>query len=134
MLDAPQKDSQAFIAAFHSLNHLLQTTKAQIGPLPADLTSPSTKPLYQSYALIYGATIKLHSIFSYSDSGSRQACIDAAKAMLRPQSSNVTNMQQLGCVNPIMGVSLAFLLFRMSPLTMILFMSDSLGSRMSSAH
>ncbi|KAL0065433.1 hypothetical protein AAF712_007497 [Marasmius tenuissimus] len=101
--DASQKDSQAFIAAFQSLNHLLQTTKAQLGPLPADLAGPSTRLLYLSYALIYGAVIKLHNIFSYSDSGSRQACIDAAKAMLRPQSNGVTNMQQLGCVNPIMG-------------------------------
>ncbi|KAF9264592.1 hypothetical protein L218DRAFT_998554 [Marasmius fiardii PR-910] len=95
-------DSQGFIAAFQSLDHLLETTRAQLGPPPNDITN-TTRSLCLSYALLHGATIKLHSIFSYSDAASRQACVDAAKAMFRTQGSGGVDMQRLGCVNPIMG-------------------------------
>ncbi|KAF9264589.1 hypothetical protein L218DRAFT_231018 [Marasmius fiardii PR-910] len=95
-------DSQGFIAAFQSLNHLLETTRAQLSPPPNDITN-TTRSLCLSYALLHGATIKLHSIFSYSDATSRQACVDAAKAMFRTQGSGGVDMQRLGCVNPIMG-------------------------------
>ncbi|KAG7087565.1 hypothetical protein E1B28_013520 [Marasmius oreades] len=101
--DISQKDSQTFIAAFQSLNHLLETTKAQLGPLPTDTMNPSTRSLYLSHSLLYGATIKLHGIFSYSDTASRQACVDAAKTMLKSKSNGGIDTQQLGIVNPIMG-------------------------------
>ncbi|KAL0579394.1 hypothetical protein V5O48_002619 [Marasmius crinis-equi] len=101
--DSSQKDSNAFAAAFQSMNHLLETTRAQFDPMPTDVSSPSTRSLYLAYALIYGAKIKLHSIFSYSDSGSRQACVDSAKVMLKSQSSGGIDLKQLGCVNPIIG-------------------------------
>uniref|UniRef100_A0A0W0F4X5 Xylanolytic transcriptional activator regulatory domain-containing protein n=1 Tax=Moniliophthora roreri TaxID=221103 RepID=A0A0W0F4X5_MONRR len=102
-----QKDSQAFYAAFQSLNHLIDTTRMQLPALPtpamnADSTNPSTRPVYLSHALVQAATIKLHGIL-YSDPASRQVCLDAAKAMLKGPSDGGIDVQLLGSVNPIMG-------------------------------
>ena len=50
---------------------------------------------------------------AYSDSGSRHACVDAAKAILKPG----MELQHMGCVNPILGVSFGLSLVLANKLT-----------------
>ncbi|KAF5372112.1 hypothetical protein D9758_005031 [Tetrapyrgos nigripes] len=107
-----ERDSQSFSAAFQSLNHLIESLGSHLPPLSTqssriDPTNPTTRLLFHAHSMLHGATIKLHGLFAYSDPTSRQVCVAAAKAMIAAGGMNV---QEFGCVNPIMGVSYRFLL------------------------
>jgi hypothetical protein len=101
--DLSEREFQAFAVAFQSINRLLDTFRANLPPLAnSDPMHLSTRTLLLTHALTDAASIKLHSIFSYADSASKQHCVTAARAMV---SFGGLNLQEIGYINPIMGVS-----------------------------
>jgi hypothetical protein len=89
-------------AAFENLMHLVDSFQRTLPPISR--LNPSDAPartIILSHALLYGAIIRVHSQFA-SELSSRQECLSAARSMLRLSGS--VNMQEIGCLNPIMGV------------------------------
>jgi hypothetical protein len=102
--DLSEREFQAFAAAFQSINRLIDSFRAHLPPLSdLDPKQSSTRTILLTHALTDAATIKLHSIFSYADSASKQHCVTAARDMV---SFGGLNLQEVGYINPIMGVSL----------------------------
>jgi len=93
--------SQAFVGAFEFLDRLLDAFRSSMPSISQlDPTLPGTRTICLSYALICGATIRLHSLLAYSNVNSRQACIASARAMLH---LGAISWQDFRFVNPIMG-------------------------------
>lgn len=103
-LDLSEREFQAFAAAFQSINRLIDAFRATLPPL-SDLNPKQslTRAILLTHALTDAASIKLHTIFSYADSASKQNCVTAARDMV---SFGGLNLQEIGYINPIMGVSL----------------------------
>ncbi|KAF9006114.1 hypothetical protein BDQ17DRAFT_1540719 [Cyathus striatus] len=96
-----QREFQAFAAAFQSVNRLIDAFRLQLPSLPQfEASDPSIRKVLMMHALADVATIKLHSLFAYADSSSKQRCLSAAKNMI---SFGGLNLQEVGYVNPIMG-------------------------------
>jgi len=101
--DLSEREFQAFAAAFQSINRLIDAFRVTLPPLSdLDPKQSSTRTILLTHALTDAATIKLHSIFSYADSASKQHCVTAARDMV---SFGGLNLQEVGYINPIMGVS-----------------------------
>jgi hypothetical protein len=106
-----QRDRVAYDAAARSVNALIESFRANLAPLPPS-DHPSLRTNLLIHALVEAASIKLHWIFAYAYSSSKQICLSAASNMLN---YGDLNLQDIGYINPIMGVrttnlSLLFLL------------------------
>ncbi|TFK39826.1 hypothetical protein BDQ12DRAFT_603499 [Crucibulum laeve] len=97
----PQREFQAFAAAFQSINRLIDGFRIHLPPISQfESSDPVIRTVVLTHALVDAATIKLHSIFAYADSASKQNCLAAARNMLNFEGRN---LQELGYMNPIMG-------------------------------
>ena len=113
-----EREFQAFAAAFQSINRLIDSFRATLPPLSdLDPKQSSTRTILLTHALTDAASIKLHSIFSYADSASKQHCVTAARNMV---SFGGLNLQDVGYTNPIMGVSRGFIILSRCLTTVLL--------------
>jgi hypothetical protein len=94
-----QRDRVAYDAAARSVNVLIESFRANLAPLPPS-GHPSLRTNLLIHALVEAASIKLHWIFAYAYSSSKQICLSAASNMLN---YGDLNLQDIGYINPIMG-------------------------------
>lgn len=100
-LDSSQ--SQSFFSAYEFLLRAIDDLRVSIPSIPdLDPSSPTARTFNLVLALLYGALIRLHGMFSNSDVNSRQRWIAAARAMLSVSDPATGN------AHPIMGVRLVF--------------------------
>jgi hypothetical protein len=129
--DLNEREFQAFAAAFQSINRLIDAFRANLPPLSdLDPKLPPTRTILLTHALTDAATIKLHSIFSYADSASKQHCLNAARDMV---TFGGLNLQEVGYMNPIMGVSVIVIISSIF-LMALLFFTDSMDDRLPCLH
>ncbi|KAJ3500531.1 hypothetical protein NMY22_g19232 [Coprinellus aureogranulatus] len=96
-----QREFQAFAQGFQTVNRLIDTFRSQLPPISTYRTNdPAIRSLILTHALTDAATIKLHGIFAYADSASKQQCLTAARSII--DCGGVT-LQEVGYLNPIMG-------------------------------
>lgn len=94
------RERAAYEAAARSMNMLIDLFRKQLPPVPEFNTQdPDLRMNILTHALIDAAAIKLHWLFAYAWSTSRQICLAAAKNLV----SYKLNLQELGHFNPIMG-------------------------------
>ncbi|KAJ6631297.1 hypothetical protein B0H10DRAFT_1978077 [Mycena sp. CBHHK59/15] len=94
------REAQSLSTAFQTVDQLITSLRTQL-PNFAQLDGRSSaRTILLTRSLLNAATIKLHSIFMYSDPTSRQNCLDAARDMFR---FGDINLQGLGYLNPMMG-------------------------------
>jgi len=94
------RERAAYEAAARSMNMLIDLFRKQLPPLPEFNTQdPDLRMTILTHALIDAAAIKLHWLFAYAWSTSRQICLAAARNLV----SYKLNLQELGHFNPIMG-------------------------------
>ncbi|KAJ7180814.1 hypothetical protein C8R46DRAFT_886456, partial [Mycena filopes] len=109
----PDREAQSWGAAFSAVDELINALRLQLppSPLPSPLPLPAIAPngnpalAVLTHSLLNAATIKLHSIF-YAEAGSRRACLDAARDMVRFWGMGVgvgAEPGGLGYLNPMMG-------------------------------
>jgi hypothetical protein len=99
--DLESRERAAYEAAARSMNLLIDLFRKQLPPLPEFNTQdPGLRMNILTHALIDAAAIKLHWLFAYAWSTSRQICLAAARNLV----SYKLNLQELGHFNPIMGV------------------------------
>jgi hypothetical protein len=99
--DLEPRERAAYEAAARSMNLLIDLFRKQMPPLPEYVTQdPSLRTTILTHALIDAAAIKLHWLFAYAWSTSRQICLAAARNLV----SYKLDLQDLGHLNPIMGV------------------------------
>ena len=101
-VDLSPRDRGAYEAAARSVNMLIESFRVKLGPLPTYTQDPSLRMSILTHALIDAASIKLHWIFAYAYSTSKQICLTAARNMVN---YHELNLQDVGHMNPIMGVS-----------------------------
>ena len=105
-IDLQPREFQAFSAAFQSIHRLIEQLRSTLPPLShLDPRNPSTRAILLTHALTDAATIKLHNIFSYANSASKQHCLVAAHNLVN---FGGLSIQDVGHVNPIMSVSVPF--------------------------
>lgn len=93
----------AYDAAAKSVNTLIDAFRANLSPIhKEEARDPSIRIALLTHALMDAALIKLHWIFSYAYPESKQICLAAARNMVN---YGELNLQELGFINPIMGVS-----------------------------
>jgi hypothetical protein len=98
-----QREFQAFASGFQTVNRLIDSFRSQLPPISTYRTNdPAIRTLILTHALTDAATIKLHGIFAYADSASKQHCLTSARSII--DCGNVP-LQEVGYLNPIMGVS-----------------------------
>ena len=86
------------------MNMLIDLFRKQLPPLPEFNTQdPDVRMTILTHALIDAAAIKLHWLFAYAWSTSRQICLVAARNLVTYK----LNLQELGHFNPIMGVCIS---------------------------
>lgn len=101
------RDQAAYDAAAKSVNSLIEAFRAKLAPISAyDTHDPAIRNILLTHALVDAASIKLHWIFAYAYSASKQICLTAARNMVN---YGDLNLQEMGHMNPIMGVSLSYL-------------------------
>jgi hypothetical protein len=94
------RERAAYEAAARSMNMLIDLFRKQLQPLPEfNSQDPSLRMSILTHALIDAAAIKLHWLFAYAWSTSRQICLTAARNLV----SYKLNLQEVGHFNPIMG-------------------------------
>jgi len=99
--DMQPRDAHMFAATFRSVNHLINTVRMHLPSLEQlNIKDPTARTILLTHSLINAATMKLHGIFSYVDSVSRQQCLEAAKSMFRLVNVRLADIPH---VNPIMG-------------------------------
>ena len=99
--DLEPRERAAYEAAARSMNMLIDLFRKQLQPLPEfNSQDPSLRMSILTHALIDAAAIKLHWLFAYAWSTSRQICLTAARNLV----SYKLNLQEVGHFNPIMGV------------------------------
>jgi hypothetical protein len=102
--DLQPREFAAFSAAFQSIHRLIEQLRSNLPPLAhLDPTDPNTRATLLTHALTDAATIKLHNIFSYANSASKQHCLIAARSLV--SFGGLSNIQEAGPMNPIMSVS-----------------------------
>ena len=101
------RDEAAYDAAAKSVNTLIEAFRTKLPLISAyDTHNPGIRNILLTHALVDAASIKLHWIFAYAYSASKQTCLAAARNMVN---YGDLNLQEMGHMNPIMGVSLHFL-------------------------
>ncbi|KAF9497924.1 hypothetical protein BDN71DRAFT_1443988 [Pleurotus eryngii] len=99
-VDMPTRDAQIFHSAFQSLDSLINSFHASLPSLDSYGSESRPRFVMLAHAVTNAAIIKLHNIFAYANANSNDLCMHAARSI-------VANAQQdLGFVNPLMGVSL----------------------------
>jgi len=94
------RERAAYEAAARSMNMLIDLFRKQLPPVPEFNTQdPDLRMNMLTHALIDAAAIKLHWLFAYAWSTSRQICLVAARNLVAYK----LNVQELGHFNPIMG-------------------------------
>ncbi|KAJ7177573.1 hypothetical protein C8R43DRAFT_974816 [Mycena crocata] len=94
------RESQSWWTPFRTIEQLISALRSQLPDLAQlDGRSPA-RTILLTHSLLNAAIIKLHSMFMYSDTTSRDACLAAARDMFRFGDMNI---QGLGYLNPIMG-------------------------------
>ena len=102
-VDMQQREFQAFAAAFQTVNRLIETFRSHLPPITKhEANDPAVRTLILIHGLTDAASIKLHGIFAYADSASKQHCLTAARNVIQCGGVNLT---EVGYLNPIMGVS-----------------------------
>lgn len=97
------RDKAAYEAAAKAVNILLTSFRSHLGQIPTfSPGDPTVRTILLTHALVDAATIKLHWIFSYAYAESKQTCLTAARNMVN---YGDLDLQSLGVINPIMGVS-----------------------------
>jgi hypothetical protein len=98
------RDQMAYDAAARSVNVLIESFRANLAPIPRYNTThdPNIRTIILTHALVDAASIKLHWIFAYALSTSKEICLSAARNMV---DYGDLNLQDLGYMNPIIGVS-----------------------------
>lgn len=100
------RELEAFTASFRSIDKLIDGFRTWIPQLSQSGTNTAgTRLLMLIHSLANAATIKLHGIFSYSDSISNQKCVQAACDMVN---LNGIDLRSLGVVNSVYGVCTLF--------------------------
>lgn len=96
------RDQLAYDAAARSVNALIESFRANLAPIPRynPTHDPNIRTIILTHALVDAASIKLHWIFSYALSTSKEICLSAARNMV---DYGDLNLQDLGYMNPIMG-------------------------------
>ena len=103
LADMAQREFQAFASGFQTVNRLIDSFRSQLPPISTYRTNdPAIRTLILTHALTDAATIKLHGIFAYADSASKQHCLTSARSIIDCGS---VSLQEVGYLNPIMGVS-----------------------------
>jgi hypothetical protein len=100
-LDVPEREAQGWWTAFGVVDQLINALRSELPDLAQLQGRSAARTILLTHSLLNAATIKLHSIF-YTDPTSRQNCLAAARDMFR---FGGMNMQGLGYLNPMMGVS-----------------------------
>lgn len=100
-LDVPDREAQGWWTAFGAVDQLINALRSELPDLAQLQGRSAARTILLTHSLLNAATIKLHSIF-YTDPTSRQNCLAAARDMFR---FGGMNMQGLGYLNPMMGVS-----------------------------
>ncbi|KAG2011819.1 hypothetical protein CC2G_011889 [Coprinopsis cinerea AmutBmut pab1-1] len=96
-----QREFQAFAAAFQTVHRLIEQCRAQLPAIAGhEISDPSLRTLILAHALVDAAIIKLHGIFAYADSSSKQHCLTAARNII---TCGGVNLAEVGYLNPIMG-------------------------------
>ncbi|RXW23877.1 hypothetical protein EST38_g1966 [Candolleomyces aberdarensis] len=96
-----QREFQAFAAAFQTVNRLIETFRSHLPPITKhEANDPAVRTLILIHGLTDAASIKLHGIFAYADSASKQHCLTAARNVIQCGGVNLT---EVGYLNPIMG-------------------------------
>lgn len=96
----PTRDAQIFHSAFQSLDSLISSFHASLPSLDSYGSESRPRLVMLAHAVTNAAIIKLHNVFAYANANSNDLCMNAARSI-------VDNAQQdLGFVNPLMGVSL----------------------------
>ena len=99
------RDRFAYDAAARSVNALIDSFRSSLPPVPIhEPSDPSIRTLLLTHALVNAASIKLHWIFAYAYSASKDICLTAAKNMVN---FGDLNLQDIGYMNPIIGVSVS---------------------------
>lgn len=99
-LDMSARDAQIFHSTFQSLDSLIKSFHASLPSLDSYGSESRPRSLMLVHAVTNAAIIKLHNVFAYTNVDSSEECMSAARSI-------VNNAQQdLGFVNPLMGVSL----------------------------
>jgi hypothetical protein len=96
------RDQAAYDAAAKSVNVLIESFRATLVPIPTyDTRNPNIRNILLTHALVDTASIKLHWIFAYAYAASKQICLTAARNMVN---YGDLNLQEIGHINPVMGV------------------------------
>ncbi|EAU90494.2 hypothetical protein CC1G_00878 [Coprinopsis cinerea okayama7 len=99
--NSTQREFQAFAAAFQTVHRLIEQCRAQLPAIAGhEISDPSLRTLILAHALVDAAIIKLHGIFAYADSSSKQHCLTAARNII---TCGGVNLAEVGYLNPIMG-------------------------------
>ncbi|KAF4599118.1 hypothetical protein EYR40_006207 [Pleurotus pulmonarius] len=97
--DMSARDAQIFHSTFQSLDSLIKSFRASLPSLDSYGSESRPRSLMLVHAVTNAAIIKLHNVFAYTNANSNEECMSAARSI-------VNNAQQdLGFVNPLMGVS-----------------------------
>lgn len=95
------REFQVFAQGFQTVNRLIDSFRAQLPSISNYRTNdPAIRTLILTHALTDAATIKLHGIFAYADSASKQHCLTAARSII---DCGGVSLQEVGYLNPIMG-------------------------------
>lgn len=93
----------AYDSAAKSVNGLIDAFRANLRPISSySPQDPGIRDVLLTHALVDAASIKLHWIFAYAYPTSKEICLTAARNMVN---YGDLNLQEIGYMNPIMGVS-----------------------------
>ncbi|KAJ3893902.1 hypothetical protein GG344DRAFT_86946 [Lentinula edodes] len=105
----PTHEAQTLFATFQSIQRLISSLRSQLPPLEKfdnqNQNLPALREIHLAHSLIHGSIIRLNEIFSDSNADCRQYCVKSAQAMIHGGGFDV---DEFGCVNPIMGGDLRF--------------------------
>lgn len=100
--DLAGREAEAFNASFRSVDTLIDGFRTWLPQLIQSTNIATTKTIMLIHGLTNAATIKLHGIFSFSNTISNQKCVQAACDMV---TVNGIDLRRLGAVNSVYGVS-----------------------------
>ena len=133
-----QREMQGYVASFQVVTRLIEELRSQLPALSGhEAGDPMIRHLILTHALLDAALIKLHTPFSYGHSVSKQQCLSSARNIVK---CGGLNLQEVGYLNPVMGVSLsalclvAYALHGVYDLILTQILTDGLDERMFHLH
>jgi len=94
-------DQKNYDTAWRSVDLLIETFRTNLVPIPR-YNDPNIRTILLIHGLVDAASIKLHWMFAGVPSKSKEICLTAARNIV---DYGDLNLQELGVMNPIMGVS-----------------------------